>query len=177
MDYDSGLITEEELCETTLFESHYHSVLKAWPDLNKKRQIHETIRRMINELTVDLVTNSIASINQATPLQIDDVRHFNKPLIMFSEKLRAKNLEMKRFLRDHLYQHNKVYRMTAKADRMVKGLFNAFMEDPLLLPHDKNQRRQLQHEDKSILARRVADYVAGMTDRFAIIEYEAIYSG
>ena len=84
---------------------------------------------------------------------------------------------MKRFLRDHLYQHYKVHRMTVRADRIVKGLFEAFIEDPLLLPHEKDQRKKLRDETKQLLARRVADYVAGMTDRYAINEYERIYSG
>ena len=170
----SGLITEDQLCETGLFELHYRYVAKAWPKLDKKRQIHETIRRMINELTVDLVTTSAAAIKTANPQHIDDVRQNEQPLIKFSEKLRVKNLEMKRFLRDHLYQHYKVHRMTVRADRIVKGLFEAFIKDPLLLPHTFDQRKQLRDEDEQQLARRVADYVAGMTDRYAIEEYERL---
>ncbi len=170
----SGLITEEQLCETSLFEPHYHHVKKCWPDLDKKRLIHETIRRMINELAVDLVTTSATAIKQTDPQHIDDVRQHQAPLILFSEKLHTKNLEMKRFLRDHLYQHYKVHRMTVRADRIVKGLFEAFMKDPLLLPHVKDQRKQLRQVDEQQLARQVADYVAGMTDRYAIDEYERL---
>ncbi len=173
----SGLITEEQLCETALFEEHFTYVLKEWPKLERKRQVHETIRRMINELTIDLVATSAKAIKAANPQTINDVREQSEPLILFSENFRAKNLEMKRFLRDHLYQHYKVHRMTVRADRIVKGLFEAFMEDPLLLPHEKNQRKQLRLENKQQLARRVADYVAGMTDRYAIGEHERIYFG
>lgn len=173
----SGLISEEQLCETALFEEHYMYVQKTWPKLEKKRQVHEVIRRMINALAVDLVLTSADAIKAANPQKIDDIRAHSEPLILFSENFRAKNLEMKRFLRDHLYQHYKVHRMTVRADRIVKGLFEAFIEDPLLLPHEKNQRKQLRQEDKQQLARRVADYVAGMTDRYAIREYERIYFG
>ena len=170
----SGLITEELLCVTALFETHHKYVKKTWSGLDKRRQIHETIRRMINELTVDLVTTSEKAIKKAKPQHIDDIRHHHEPLILFSEKMRVKNLEMKRFLRDHLYQHYKVHRMTVKADRIIKGLFEAFMKDPLLMPHEKEQRKQLHQEDELKLARRVADYIAGMTDRYAIKEYERL---
>ena len=171
----SGLITEEQLCETALFESHFKKVLKAWPDLDKKRLRYETIRNMINEITIDLVTTSEAAIGQADLRSIEDVRVHQEPLIQFSEKIRIKNLEIKRFLRDHLYQHYKVHRMTVRADRIVKGLFEAFIEDPLLMPHEKNQQKILKQEDEQQLARRVADYVAGMTDRYAINEHNRLF--
>lgn len=173
----SGLITEEQLCETTLFESHYQSAVEAWPDLDKKRLRYETIRNMINEITINLVMASEAAIDRANLQNIDDVRRHHEPLIQFSEKMRIKNLEMKRFLRDHLYQHYKVHRMTVRADRIVKGLFEAFIKDPFLLPHEKSQRKILHKEDEQQLARRVADYVAGMTDRYAINEYNRLFSG
>ncbi len=173
----SGLITEEQLCDTVLFKEHYLYVKETWPDLDQKRQRYETIRRMINELTIDLVTTSKAAITKADPQNIDDVRQCGEALILFSEKMRRKNLEIKRFLRDHLYHHYKVHRMTVRADNIIRGLFGAFINDPFLLPHDVKQRRQIRDEDKMQLARRVADYIAGMTDRYAIEEFDRIVGG
>ncbi|MFK8067380.1 MAG: deoxyguanosinetriphosphate triphosphohydrolase [Gammaproteobacteria bacterium] len=173
----SGLITEEQLCDTAIFKEHYFHVKETWPDLDQKRQRHETIRRMINELTIDLVTTSEAAIKKFDPQQIDDIRQCGQGLILFSEKMRRKNLEIKRFLRDHLYQHYKVHRMTVRADNIIRGLFAAFINDPFLLPHDVKQRKQIRDEDKTQLARRVADYIAGMTDRYAIEEFDRIIGG
>ena len=172
----SGLLSEQQLCETALFKTQHELVQQSWPEIDKKRQIHETIRNMINQVSIDLVTTSMNAIQQAAPQHIEEVRTHPEALIRFSDKMNAMNLEMKCFLRDHLYQHYRVYRMTVKAQRIIKGLFKAFMDDPLLLPHDKLQRKSLRQLDEMHLTRRVADYIAGMTDRFAIREYERIYN-
>ncbi len=172
----SGLLSIEQLCETRLFKSKHDEVHAKWPDLTAKKQRHEIIRRMINQITIDLVETSRAQISDANIQTIDDVRQHGGALIGFSDEMASMNLEIKRFLRDHLYQHFKVYRMTVKAQRIIRGLFDAFINDPLLLPHDKLERTSLKQLDQRQLARRVADYIAGMTDRYAIREYERIYN-
>jgi dGTPase len=105
------------------------------------------------------------------PSSIDEVRTA-PPLIRFSDKLRAETTELKRFLYANLYRHFQVNRTRVKASRIVRELFDAFMADPVLLPPDY----QVREDDKGKQARKIADYIAGMTDRYAIREHKRIYS-
>lgn len=167
----SGLITLAQLEQVTLFANNLHGVKQQYPTLTGRRLIHETVRRMINALVVDLCQQSQSNIQQANPANIDDVR--TKPmLIAFSPDMRAQQTELKRFLRTHLYQHYRVNRMSAKAQRIVRELFEGFMHDPSLLPDDYQQ----QSDTEQHKARAVADYIAGMTDRYAIREYQRLFS-
>jgi dGTPase len=135
------------------------------------------VRRMINHLVSDLVGHSREQLRQAAPADIEAVRAAGRPLLGFSPAVREQNLELKRFLHQHLYRHYRVHRMTAKARRVVQALFQAFMADPRLLPAKVQQeaaRLQAKAGDSG-QARAVADYIAGMTDRYAIDEYERIF--
>ncbi len=173
----AGLITVEQLTEVGLFEEHHREVMKRYPELTGRRVCHEVNRRMINHLVVDLVEASRRRLAEQAPADVAAVRACSGPLIGFSEGVREKNLQLKRFLRRNVYRHYRVHRMTAKAKRIVRALFEAFMADPLLLP-EETQEGVLQYErqsGESGKARAVADYVAGMTDRFAIAEYERLF--
>ena len=167
----SGLITLEQLEQVTLFASNLNTVRQQYPALNGRRLIHETVRRMINALVVDVCQQSQANINQANPANIDEVR--NSPMLIgFSPEMREQQTELKRFLRTNLYQHYRVNRMSAKAQRIVRELFEVFMNDASLLPDDY-QKQANTDQDK---ARAVADYIAGMTDRYAIREYQRLFT-
>ena len=135
------------------------------------------IRRMINQQIVDLVETSSMASEQVAPESIADIRLQNQPLIQFSNEMREANLELKRFLRINLYQHYRVHRMTAKANRIIRSLFDAFFTDPHLLnPEHYQHLKDLEHSHgDSGRARAVADYIAGMTDRYAIAEYRRIF--
>lgn len=165
----SGLITLEELSEVTVFARHLEEVRRRYPHLTGRRVIHETVRRMINTLILDLVENSSRNIAEVAPASIEEVRAA-PPLIGFSPAIRAEQQELKQFLRSRLYQHYRVNRMSRKARRIITALFEAFMDDPRLLPpeHQEKARR-----DK---ARTIADYIAGMTDRYAMKEYHRLFS-
>ena len=165
----SGLIELEQLSQVTVFAQHWQEVKQRYAQLEGRRAIHETVRRMINTLITDLVAQSSANIAKANPQSIDDVRKA-PPLIGFSEMIRTEQRELKQFLRTHLYQHYRVNRMSSKARRIIKSLFDAFMEDPKLLPP---QYQEKARQDK---ARTIADYVAGMTDRYANKEYRHLFS-
>ncbi len=132
---------------------------------------------MINGIVVDLVERSSERLLQADPLDIDAVRAQDGPLVNMGEVVRAEHLELKQFLRDRLYRHYRVQRMTRKARVVVTELFRAFMEDPLLLPdeHRATTQRLANEQGDTGRARAVADYVAGMTDRYAISEHERIF--
>jgi dGTPase len=132
---------------------------------------------MINELIVDLVETSQQRLQEAAPQTVDEVRAHHEPLIGFSDEMREKSLELKRFLRNELYRHYRVHRMTRKADRIICDLFEGFMDDPKLLPPEQ-QRTAIVYEDKMAEVGRalaVSDYIAGMTDRYAIMEHRRIF--
>ena len=174
----SGLITVEALATVTLFQEQYEIVRSLYPDLAPRRTIHEIVRRLIGCQVIDLVETSKAALLQANPDSADAVRRHGEPLIDFSDSMRAKNIELKRFLRTRLYRHYRVHRMSAKAGRTITALFDAYIDDPRLMPEDAQQQVALLEKTfgKDGRARAVADYIAGMTDRYAIAEYQRTFN-
>ena len=165
----SGLINLEQLSSVRLFSDHLESVRRKYPELGERRLIHETVRRMINTLVSDLMLETEKNLQQQAPQNLEDVR--NAPAIVaFSANIIDQNRELKSFLRANLYRHYRVMRMSTKAHRIISDLFRVFMGDPRLLPP---QFRQQADTDK---ARAVADYIAGMTDRYAIREHRRIFA-
>ena len=173
----AGLIDIDQLRETTLFREQHDEVLRLHPGLDRKRQIHETIRRLINSQAMDLIDQSRRNIEIHKPANPDEVRDSDKPLIAFSPAMAEHNHELKRFLRHNLYQHYRVLRMTTKAARVIQSLFETFFDDPRLLPGDTARRARQCEQAQGVpgRARAVADYIAGMTDRYAIREYERLF--
>ncbi|MGV7208022.1 deoxyguanosinetriphosphate triphosphohydrolase [Oxalobacteraceae bacterium A2-2] len=167
----SGLITIAQLEEVDFFARLWRDVQAAFPGLSGRRAIYETLRRLITALADDLIATSGALLADAAPRSVDDVRN-SPPLIRFSDGMRKDATELKRFLRANLYRHYKVNRMRVKASRIVRELFHAFMAEPALLPPDY----QDQSGDVDQRARKIADYIAGMTDRYAIREHRRLFS-
>lgn len=173
-----GLITIPQLLEVEAFREQHEVVEKLYPKLNDRKKIHEIIRRIINCMIVDLIDTSKNAIEKLDLQHPDDARQRDAYLIQFSKKTRQKNLELKQFLRTNLYQHYRVVRMTKKAENVLSALFNAFMEDHKILPPDAIEhclRLKDKHGDSG-MARGISDYIAGMTDRYAIVEYERIFN-
>lgn len=172
----SGLITTGQLMECQLFAGQWNYVSKSWPELGDRRMIHEVVRRMINALVSDLIANSRADIGVAQPADINTIRKMDAPLIRLGESMRKMHLELKRFLRQNLYQHDRVLEMTGRAKEVIHSLFGAYMNDIALLPADFQQRLQKAEAESGMSgrARVIADYIAGMTDRYAIAEHERI---
>jgi len=166
----SGLLTMQQMEEVELFARLRRQVEQQYPGLQGRRALYETIRLMITAMTADLVETSRRLILDANPQTIDDVRA-GGPLIRFSDAMRAETTALKRFLYANLYRHFQVNRMRVKASRIVRELFEAFLADPVLLPTDYQAEG-----DPSKQARKIADYIAGMTDRYAIREHRRIFS-
>ncbi|MDO8263211.1 MAG: deoxyguanosinetriphosphate triphosphohydrolase [Gallionella sp.] len=165
----SGLITLDQLASVPLVATHLHEVRHAYPDLPERRVVHETVRRMINTLVTDLIQQSEHNISAQGIATIEDVR--NAPaMIAYSSEVNEQQRELKNFLRIHLYRHYRVLRMSAKAQRIISDLFGVFMADSRLLPP---QFQSVAEHDR---ARAVADYIAGMTDRYAIREHRRIFA-
>jgi dGTPase len=165
----SGLVVTPQIEEIPIVARHVAEVRSHFPGIGERRAVHETVRRMINTLVVDLIEQTQRRIALAAPASVDDVRSAG-PLVGFSAPVLAEAEALKRFLRDKLYRHPEVMRMTAKARRIVTELFEAFHQEPRLLPTDHQVR--VANEGP----RAIADYIAGMTDRFAIREHRRLFA-
>jgi dGTPase len=174
----SGLVENDALREVLLFGREHAAVLERYPQLTGRRVIHETIRRMINRVVVDVVNTSRARITAAGVRSIDDVRSQQSPLISLSEAAYAEHLELKRFLNANLYRHHRVLAMTDKARKVLRELFAGLMRDIDLLPREHRDAAATAESAAGLAgrARVVADYVAGMTDRYAIGEHRRLFS-
>jgi dGTPase len=173
-----GLISFDDLLDIKLFRDQYDRVIAKYNDINNRQMIHEIIRRMINVMVVDLIDTSRKKIASASPETLEDVRNQPEPLMSFSEEMMTLILELKQFLRINLYQHYRVHRMSSKAYDILTSLFDVFMNDIKILPPEAREQcmsMQSDYGDEGI-ARGVADYIAGMTDRYAIVEYERIFN-
>lgn len=166
----SGLLTTAQLMEVDFYARHRCAVEQALPGIGPRRAIHETVRRMINALIVDVIQASEARIREANPQSIEDAR-VAAPMIAFSDSMRAEATSLKHFLNDNLYRHYQVNRMTSKARRIIAALFDAFFAEPGLLPPEYQKVDGNDTEQ----ARKIADYIAGMTDRFAIREHGRLF--
>lgn len=161
----SGLLSEKTLIQTRLFGEHYERTRRDIAPSGGRVLIYETIRRMIGEVVDDLIENSAANLAGAAPANIEQVRNAPRALISMSAAVGDKHRELKKHLRQHLYRHPSVCAMTDQADRVVRDLFAAFIASPGSMPD--HYARLASTTDKMQTARLVADYIAGMTDRYA----------
>jgi dGTPase len=165
----SGLLTLAQLETVPVFRRHLHAVHAQHPDINERRLVHETIRRMVHRLVSDLVECSRGALATVRPASLDEVRAA-PPLIGFSVEVRQEQQELRGFLFANLYRHYRVNRMASKARRIVRELFLAFKDEPGLLPPEYQE----QHARDG--TRAIADYIAGMTDRYAVREHRRLFA-
>ena len=165
----SGLITLEQLDEVPIFAVQRREAEARWPGLSGRKLINETVRRMIHLMVIDLIEQTRANIAAEGVGTLADV-HAAPRLVAYSDALLPRLRELKVFLRDKLYRHYQVLRMTNKARRIVGDLFTAFTDDPHILPP---QYQAMAREDKP---RAIADYIAGMTDRYAMKEHRRLFA-
>jgi dGTPase len=161
----SGLITLEQLGEVELFEKCRRGALAEFPELQGRRLLYESIRRMLSGQVYDLIDATGAALEAAMPASADDARAAG-PLVTFGESMRARSGVLKGFLLRNLYRHPQVVAMTGQAKQVVRELFTVYLDDPGQMPADFAARGDV--------ARAVADYIAGMTDRFAAREHERL---
>ena len=173
----AGLITLEDVAEVPLVGRQYHEVMRLHPQLTGRRRVHETVRRMIHVLVSDVIEHSSERLRAAAPADIDAVRAHPAALMGMSDAVRSQHVELKQYLNENVYRHQRVLRMTLKARRVVQQLFAALLEEPRLLPAEYLENAQLAQARHGMAgqARTVADYIAGMTDRFAILEHRRLF--
>lgn len=166
----AGYINLDDLTGVELWQRTWVDVGRRFPGISEKRQILQTVSRLIGELILDLVTTTAAQLQNHSIAHLDDVRHHSGKLVAFSSDMKERNKELKAFLFRKLYRHHKVERMRVKAERFLTLLFENYMKNPLLLP-EKYQRRYEQHGRERV----ICDYIASMTDRYAQDEYKRLY--
>jgi dGTPase len=170
--FRAGLLSLEQLREQPLFETQYARVHERYPDLEDRRLIYEIIRRMIDTVVTDLITTTRQQLDEAQPESIDGVRAAGKALVGFSDDVYEQHLSLKKFLNRHLYRHENKLAMTREVQAMIRDLFAIYLNDVQQMPLEFSAAAA-QHDDTG-RARVVADYIAGMTDRYAIAEHERV---
>lgn len=175
----AGLIDLEQLETIPFFADRAEKVRAAYPECRDLRLTREIIRSMIDLLVTDLIQTSQARIEQADPLSIDDVRTQKRQLIALGNELAEGQASLKRFLREKLYTHPHVQEMTRQAHKTISELFTAFGEDFDEMPpeHAARAQRAMDESGRSAALRMIADYIAGMTDRFALQQHARISGG
>jgi len=169
----AGLLTMDQLEELPLLKDIIGEVRKTYGALEAGREIHEVVRRLINRMVNDILDESKKRLMALKPQSVDDIRRATQSVISFSDEMKEFDKRLKSFLMKNMYCHYKVNRMSSKAKRIITDLFEIFQGEPECLPTEWQTAQVLA--DKTIRARHVADFIAGMTDRYAILEHKRLF--
>jgi len=169
----AGLFEIGDLADVALVGPVFVEVRESYPDLDHGRLVHEAVRRMIGVMVDDILGESRRRLQEAGCASAADVRDLGSPVIAFSDEMAAHDRNLKQFLYRRMYRHYKVNRMASKARRVVRDLFDLFVSEPECLPAD--WRARCDGVKSRETARAVADYIAGMTDRFAFLEHQRLF--
>lgn len=172
----SGLLSLEQLDQVALFSRYRRESLALYPDLRGRRLLFETIRRMLSAQVYDVIDATRLALEKAAPEDVKAVRQHPR-LLCFSDEMARKSALLKRFLLQNLYRHPQVVQTTQSAQQVVRDLFEAYMTDPAQMPQahiDRFDGIANPHAASARPERVVADYIAGMTDRFATREHERL---
>lgn len=169
----AGLFTIDDIRQVDFVGKTIAEVEKRYPDLDFSRTVHEVVRRTIGMMVEDILAESRNRLADAKPQSVDDVRNYGEPLFGFSDEMAKNDRELKEFLFPNMYRHYKLNRMTSKARRVVKDLFELFLSEPGTMPTE--WQRGTNGPGDELTARLVADYIAGMTDRHALDEHRRLF--
>jgi len=169
----AGLFPVADLRDVPLVGPIFTEIEREHPRLDESRLIHEAVRRMIGAMVEDLIAESQRRLSRAQLTSVEAVRRHGSPVIAFSEAMSAHDRALKAFLYERMYRHYKVNRMASRARRVVRELFALFLDEPECLPSEWQGRCQGRREPAT--ARVVADYIAGMTDRYAFREHHRLF--
>ncbi|CAK0775814.1 Deoxyguanosinetriphosphate triphosphohydrolase-like protein [uncultured Gammaproteobacteria bacterium] len=173
----AGLFTVDEIADLPLVGPIVAEVRRRYPGLERSRLIHEIIRRLIDRMVTDLLTETRSRLERLAPQSPDAIRCADREMVAFSETMLDQERHLRAFLFRRMYRHYRVNRETSKARRVVRDLFALFHTEPNCLPSDWQDDLQAQggNEDPVRRARLVVDYIAGMTDRFALLEHRRLF--
>ncbi len=170
----AGLFSVEDICEVPLVGETFADVRRRYPDISQDRLIHEAVRDLIGLMVADCLSETRARLAAANPKSADDIRGLDHAICDFTEGFRAKEAPLRKFLFENMYRHYKVNRMMGQATRVVGELFELFINDPSILPTEL--RNRCDGPRTAITARIICDYIAGMTDSYAISEHSQLFS-
>ncbi|AMX93240.1 deoxyguanosinetriphosphate triphosphohydrolase [Mesorhizobium sp. M7A.F.Ca.CA.001.09.2.1] len=169
----AGLLTLDMLETVSLPGTILKGVRERYPSLDAVRTGHELMRRQITAMVEDVIRSTTANLDRIRPPSADAVRAAGETMVVFSAEMAALEKELKAFLYKHLYRHAEVMRVRADAEQIVKDLFDAYFADPRAMPD--GWREGLDRADDRIKARSVADFLAGMTDTYALKEHRRLF--
>jgi dGTPase len=170
----AGLFAIEELAAVPLVAEILQEIETRYPGLETSRRIHEVSRRVITRFVEDAIAESEARLARLRPAHVDEIRRASAPVVAFSAAIAAADAAIKAFLYPHMYRHPRVVAVRQHADQIVRDLFRRFTAEPRLMPDE--WCADLAGADQARLARRVADYIAGMTDRYAVLEHRRLFA-
>ncbi len=169
----AGLFNIIDLGDIPLVGTALGQVLKAYPDLDHNRTVHETVRRVISAMVADVLAQSRQNVQRIKPHSADAVRGLQESLISFSAQMKENNRILQQFLTHSMYQHERVLAIMERAQRVIRDIFTAYMNDEKLLPKDWREGAPIS--DQSRHARQVCDFLAGMTDRYALEQHKRLF--
>jgi dGTPase len=169
----AGLFPVADLADVPLVGSVFHGVASRYPGLEEPRLIHESIRRLIDRMVGDLISETRGRLADSGVKSADEVRALTQPAVGFSDEMRRNDRALREFLYERMYRHHRVNRMSSKARRVVHDLFALYLTEPECLPRE--WRVLAAGPDDAQTARVAADYLAGMTDRFALDEHHRLF--
>ena len=168
----AGLFTDADIMALPIVGQAYAEVDKAYPDLETDRRRHEALRSVFGVMVSDVITTSAAILAESGAKSARDIRHLGYPVIRFSDAVFASLGEIREFLFTRMYRAPSVMKKREEVTVVIRELFPLFLDDPSQLP--ENWQDELKDADQTAIARRVCDYISGMTDRYALLEYERI---
>jgi dGTPase len=169
----AGLFEIEDLLELPLVGEMFSIVSQKYPGIGPTQLVHEAVRRVINAMVEDVLAETRRRLNETSPKSVVDIRALGRPIVAFSEHMTATDRTVKAFLYKRMYEHWKLNRSHSKARRVVVDLFELLFAEPNCLPSPWRERAE--QADAQARARVVADYIAGMTDRFALDEHKRLF--
>jgi dGTPase len=168
----AGLFTDADTMRLPIIGAAYAEVDAAYPNLETDRRRHEALRRVFGVMVSDVISTSRVILDESGAKSAREIRHLGRPVIRFSDAVFADLREIRSFLFNQMYRAPAVMAKRAEVTKVIRELFPLFLSDPSQLP--ANWHEELQGADKTAIARRVCDYISGMTDRYALLEYERI---
>lgn len=173
----AGFFTLDDLAHLPMVGNNLRAIRQTFPDLDAGRTLHELVRRNIGDMVDDILRQTQHNLDEIRPQSERDVRDAGRQIVAFSTEMQEIDKALRGFLWENMYRHYKVLRQRSKAWRLVQSLFDLFMEEPRLLPAGwKTQHGKVEDvEDETSRARLIADYIAGMTDRYAMTEYRRLF--
>ena len=167
----SGLLTFEGLSEVPLWKRNFDKAKSHYPHLDRNKIKYQTVRQIIDELVTDILSHTSERIKKFNIKTVEDVRRCSEELAAFSDESRKDFLAMKKYLFDNMYRHPRVTRMETKVAKVIQELFHLYESNPDILPHTPREKIKNKIEP---VRRVICDYIAGMTDRYAIEEFEKL---